>query len=48
MRGPARVTFHAPVRLSDGGGRLVAHGARVGEPGDVVVVGGGVSMEIRP
>jgi hypothetical protein len=48
VRGPARVTFHVPVRLSDRGGRLVAHGTRVGEPGDVVVVGGGVSMEVRP
>jgi hypothetical protein len=48
VRGPARVTFHAPVRLSDRGGRLVAHGTRVGEPGDVVVVGGRTSMEVRP
>src|SRR4051794_21109024 len=48
VRGPARVTFHVPVRLSDRGGRLVAHGTRVGETGDVVVVGGRASMEVRP
>jgi hypothetical protein len=48
VHGPAKVTFHAPVRLSDRGGRLVAHGTREGEPGDVVVVGGRMSMEIRP
>ncbi len=47
VRGPARVTFNAPVRLSDGGGRLVARPAPVGEPGQAVVVCAGTTMEVR-
>ena len=47
-RGPARVTFNVPVRLSDRGGRLVAHAKAVGEPGHAVVLCGGETMEVRP
>src|SRR5919109_1152954 len=46
VRGPARVTFNVPVRLSDGGGRLVARTGSAGEPGQAVVVCGGVTMEV--
>jgi hypothetical protein len=48
VRGPAKVTFNVPVRLSNGGGRLVAHTEPVGEPGHAVVVCGGETMEVRP
>jgi TcpE family len=48
VRGPARVTFTVPVRLADGGGRLVARTESVGEPGGAVVVCGGVTLEVRP
>jgi hypothetical protein len=47
VRGPARVTFNVPVRLSDGRGRLVAGPEAVGESGQAVVVCGGVTMEVR-
>ena len=48
VRGPARVTFNVPVRLSDAGGRLVARPGSAGEPGGAVVVRGGVTLEVRP
>ena len=48
VRGPARVTFNVPVQLSDGGGRLVARTGSWGEPGQAVVVCGGVRLEVWP
>lgn len=43
VRGPARVTFNVPVELHG----LNARGARDGEAGDSVVLGGGAVLEVR-
>jgi len=48
IRGPARVTFNVPVRLADGGGRLVARPVPAGEVPQAVVLCGSESMEVRP
>ena len=48
VRGPARVTFNAPVGVEHGpGGRLVARGRGDGAAGDAVVLGGGQELEVR-
>ncbi len=47
VRGPARVTFGLPVRLSERRGRLVVR-SRHGEPASqVVVLGGGEALEVH-
>jgi TcpE family len=48
VRGPARVTFSASVRFEGAGSRLVARSTAVSEAGQVVVVGGGEVLEVRP
>jgi hypothetical protein len=48
VRGPARVTFKVPVRFGGAGNRLVARSAAVSEAGQVVVMGGGEVLEVRP
>ena len=47
VRGPARVTFAVPARLSDRGGRLVAHAQAEGEAGQAVVLCGRETLEVR-
>jgi hypothetical protein len=47
-RGPARVVFERPVRLTDRGGRLVASGDESGARGQAVVLCGGQELEVRP
>src|SRR5829696_8796444 len=47
VRGPARVTFNVPMRLSDGSGGLVALALPAGDVPQSVVLGGGESMEVR-
>jgi TcpE family len=47
VRGPARVTFATPVRLSDGRGRLVARTDRDGRAGQSLVLCGGTVLEVR-
>jgi hypothetical protein len=49
VRGPARATFHVPVMLRDGSGRLVARvGAPDGRAPQTVVLCAGETMEVRP
>jgi TcpE family len=48
VRGPARVMFSVPVRFEAAGSRLVARSATVSGAGQVVVVGGGEVLEVRP
>jgi hypothetical protein len=47
VRGPARVTFATPVRLSVGRGRLVARTHRDGDAGQSLVLCGGTVLEVR-
>jgi hypothetical protein len=48
VHGPARITFHVPVALTDRGGKLVARPAPEGEPGQAVVLCAGARLELRP
>jgi hypothetical protein len=48
VHGPAKVTFTAPVVLSDRGGKLVARPDPDGEPGQAVVLCSGARLELRP
>jgi hypothetical protein len=47
VHGPARVTFHVPVQLSDSGGRLVARAQSEGRAPQAVVLCAGEAMEVR-
>ncbi len=48
VRGPAKIEFARPIRLTDRGGRLVARDSRTGPGGDAVVLCGGERLEVRP
>jgi len=47
VRGPARVTFGVPVRLSPRRGRLIARPGREGRAPQAVVVCGGTVLEVK-
>jgi hypothetical protein len=48
VRGPARVTFSAPVALSSRRGRLIARADREGRTPGAVVVCAGTVLEVEP
>jgi TcpE family len=48
VRGPARVTFSVPVRLSSRRGRLIARADREGRTPEAVVVCAGTVLEVEP
>jgi hypothetical protein len=48
VRGPVRVTFRVPVRLQHAGSRLVARSGPAVTERQVVVLGGGEVLEVRP
>src|SRR4051812_43443450 len=48
VRGPARVTFNAPTKLSDRGGRLVASAGTEGPAPQTIVLCAHEGMEVRP
>jgi hypothetical protein len=47
VRGPARITFAVPVRLSQRGGRIVARQDAVGRTPQSVVLCGGTVLEVE-